>query len=96
MSSRAARLGQFTDLLNKYGPDSPEVREFRALHQADSGLLKLFDTAVRLQSQLRAGKLDTKTNELVATTPSPLKAAISSAPSASPREGGKKKSAIHP
>lgn len=57
---RAAILAEFTDKLNEFGPDSREIREFRALHESDKELAKLFQTAVRVQSQFRQGQLSTE------------------------------------
>jgi hypothetical protein len=66
MESRAALLAQFTDLLNEHGPDSVELREFVSRHQANKGLLKLFETAITLQAQLRDGTLTTRPGDLAA------------------------------
>lgn len=47
-------LGEYTELLNKFGPDSPEATEFLEERQFDSEFAELAELARKLKKALTA------------------------------------------
>jgi len=48
------KLAEYAQLLNRYGPDSPEVKEFVSQHPDDEEFLDLANLTRRLQTALTA------------------------------------------
>lgn len=51
-------LADFIHLMNKYGPDSPEVRNFEMAHKDNKRLMELTETTRLVSGMLEKGELD--------------------------------------
>lgn len=50
-------LAEFVDILNLYGPDSKEVKEFHTKYSNDSEFLRICNIAIETQKLLKSGNL---------------------------------------
>ena len=50
-------LFEFVDLLNRHGPDSPDVAEFQKRHKDNKELAELMQTTLVMRQKLKSGEL---------------------------------------